>query len=616
MRTLHFRGLLAAMSIAATGGIAFGQYSPYQGNAGLSGSSFPINSGYAQPQYILTGSPVGTGVPQHTLIAQESTQNLPALQNDNRQHVHIPPGNYLVPGNSGSSASASTGYSATVPASGMMNHQMQPTPVPQSYSNGSIVVGGNAGCTTCGPGEAGYSTAPSYSGQPIYSSPAVESYSATPSYIPTTPQYVPQYSAPAQSFVQPTQSCGPTYGSVPTFGLGHARPQATALSVVSPRPWIFGANALIFDRADREYVRFAHDSNMPSTDYLSTRHVRFDHAGGYELFGGRYFGCGKFAIIGSYWSIDPESQMARFDQAAGVNVRTSLPFNSVGVADPSIMYGIELPTSNMYDRFNGTYSQRLRRDENYQNVEINLLSFALGGAARAGVAAIPVPSCGDCGASSCGDCSGSCGVGAAPCSGPTGACAPIYGARCSPLRIAYLGGFRWFRFDDNLEYAASMTDDMYGGTADDVYYLNNVRNDLYGFQLGGQATYCTGRRLSLLAGTKFGIFANNVTHQSYAGLSDRAATVLSANSYNGQDYSFTTESTDVALLGEGNLGLGLTIGRGWTANVGYRIIGVSGIATAPGQVPRDFGLLDDARHLNRSGSLILHGLTLGGAYNW
>ncbi len=75
------------------------------------------------------------------------------------------------------------------------------------------------------------------------------------------------------------------------------------------KPWIFGANALIFDRIDNEYVRLSSrfiagggpGNNVPTT--LSTFDARMGHAAGFEVFGGRYFGCGKYAIIGSYWGL-------------------------------------------------------------------------------------------------------------------------------------------------------------------------------------------------------------------------------------------------------------------------------------------------------------------------
>jgi hypothetical protein len=60
----------------------------------------------------------------------------------------------------------------------------------------------------------------------------------------------------------------------------------------------------------------------------------------------------------------------------------------------------------------------------------------------------------------------------------------------------------------------------------------------------------------------------------------------------------------------------LRLPRGWTANIGYRVIGVSGVATAVGQIPRDFSLLNDASRINNDRSLILYGWTLGAAYNF
>ncbi len=605
MKKLQFDGIVA-LFLASFGltGASFAQAPNYYNN-GLAGNSFPLppSSSNGGQQFYLAGNqtPVGTSVPQ-AYVAQNQISNLPPAVNAVREHVHIPPGNYNVPaGAQNMQAPVANGYvdsqiapqpySSTVPASGMSSSpvysNMMPVPAqpyvesyPQSVpyggypQQGNVVYGSSAGCSSCG-------TGPVMSSAPVYSS-------------------VPSYS--------------PTYGQVASCGAPTAYP---SLSIVSPNPWIFGANALLLTTADREHVRFASDSNLPVPSSLSTRDVRFDHAGGFELYGGRYFGCGKYAAIASYWSIFPETQMRQVDTSVGANLRTNLPFTTRGTANPAVYYGLELPTSNVYDRYDTSFSQRLRRDQDFQNFELNFFSFALGGAARAGVATGGGCGSGGCGSGGCGDCSsGSCGGGGGCLTGPTGACAPIYGARCSPLRFSMLGGFRWFRFDDDLEYASSFTDNVYGTTADDVYYRNNVTNDLFGFQLGGQAAYCTGRRISLLAGTKFGVFCNHTDYATYVGTTDTAATIMSNNSYYGQPYSYRGTSNDVALLGEGNLGLGICLCKGLTANVGYRILGVNGIATAPGQVPTDFGLTNDAYKVDRSGSLILHGLTVGGAYNW
>ncbi len=596
MKKVFLPGMAVAFSLSIGLSNASAQYSGY--NLGLAGSSYPVPA-TAQ-----------AGLPQYQVPATQVSNRASVLMAQNEVgtgaagHVHIPPGNYNIGGSNSVDPYTQTlpapivTEQGTVQASGTTTYapvpqpqaQMSSPPMGGSYSMGSgYPIQADTGCSTCWP-QAPYS------------------YSPVPA-----PVGVPTYS------FGPMSNCGTSFGSC-------AAPQ-NVLSVVSPKPWIFGGNALIFSRLDDEYVRFASDSNMPSTALLTTRDVDFDHAGGFEIFGGRYFGCGRYAVVASYWSLFADAQTAQYDSMPGVNQRTNLPFTTRSMADPNVYYGLELPTSMVYPRYDGTFSQRLRRDQDFQNVEINFFSFALGGAARAGLASVPVAAgCGDCG--SCGDScgSGTCGSGAcgqsscataASClRGPTGACAPIYGARCSKLRFAPLMGFRWFRFDDDLEYAASMTDDMYGSTADDVYYRNNVTNDLYGFQLGGIANYCTGKRLSLLAGAKAGVFGNHITSDSFLGLNGMPATVVSPNSYNGMPYSISSSVTDVAFVGEGNIGAGFCICRGWTANVGYRMIGIGGLATAPGQVPADFGLLDDARYIHRNRSILLHGVTLGAAYNW
>jgi hypothetical protein len=185
---------------------------------------------------------------------------------------------------------------------------------------------------------------------------------------------------------------------------------------------------------------------------------------------------------------------------------------------------------------------------------------------------------------------------------------------CSPLRFAWFGGVRWFQFNDNLEYATSQ-DDAIIGNGSDFYYRNNVVNDLVGFQLGGLANYCCGSRFSLYAGSKFGVFNNRTQFDTFAGNSTAAATVQSG-SYAGQAYNLMATENNVAFLGEGEVGSRVRIAGGWSATCGYRLVGVSGVATAPGQIPYDFSRIDDARDIRTNDSLLLHGITIGLLYNW
>jgi hypothetical protein len=404
-----------------------------------------------------------------------------------------------------------------------------------------------------------------------------------------------------------------------------------APSIAAPNAWIFGASGLLFNRFDDHYVRLTSDSNMPDTGILSTESAAMRATGGVQFSVGRYFGCGRYALVGTYWGVFSNPQTAIVTTPVGGNLRSNLPFTLRGPGGASTPYGIEMPGQNVYDWYDGAYAHRVVRDSEFHNVEVNLFSFALGGGARQPYACESGPGLGGRGhfggklrglhgrgaQADCGDpCGSSCATDVCGPSGPTGPCAPWYGAQCSKLRLNMFGGVRWFRFRDSFEYATSETDLVWGTTDDDFYYTNGVTNDLVGFQLGTLANWCTGTCVNLFAGTSFGIYGNHMTADTRAGTTNTVATVLSTNSFNGRDYNYSNSLTDVAFLGEGNLGAGFRISRGWTANLGYRVVGVNGVATAVGQIPRDFSLGNDLNRINNYNSLILHGLVMGANYNF
>ena len=183
--------------------------------------------------------------------------------------------------------------------------------------------------------------------------------------------------------------------------------------------------------------------------------------------------------MGSYWGVFSNPQSATIlasDQTNG-NLRSNLPLTLRGPSG-AWQYGIEMPGQSAYDWFDGAYAHRILRDQQFHSAELNFFSFALGGGARQAYPAGCVDPC----QSNCNP---------VACSGPTGPCAPWYGAQCSKLRLNMYGGVRWFQFQDSLEYAASGTDAYFNGGADDFYYRNSVTNNLVGFQLGSLATWCT-----------------------------------------------------------------------------------------------------------------------------
>ena len=651
-KKIWLRGIAVGLGVTGLSGISYGQnYAPASNN-GLAPSSFPMPT---TPLY--RGNPP----PQQMIIGGNNPYYGQNLLAQNEGHIHVPHGNYTaaenvqnaLPPNVGSPIMQGVPQSYTAPLPPVYNPPDQNQPIYNQPPVQSSFV------------------QPNPSAAPMYQVPA--QYSNAPQTAPTAQvQYMGDPNAPVgstsscQQCNQPTgqlwngystSSCAPTY--TPSYA-----PQAVSLN-----PWIVGGGGLILNRVDNDYVRLSHDTANSGASALSTFDGRMRTSGGFEVFGGRYFGCGQYALIGSYWGLFPGDQSRtiydpELNTGIGDSIRTNLPFTVLGPgAAPTSLHGIEMPPlvpnnvagpnggQNVYDWYDNAYAHRLVRSQNFNNVEMSLFSFGLGGAVRQGVAGCgsgiaqgyqpgwtngrigrggygvggasragygSCSSCGSTGSSGCGSCgtTSSCNTCVTPrCSGPTGACAPIIGAQCSRLRFAMLGGVRWFRFNDYMEYATSENDATFGG-ADDFYYRNTLRNDLLGFQLGGRATYCTGRKINLYGGTKFGVFGNRINYDTFAGTTTTAAVVSSYNSYDNQAYDIHAATTGLSLLGEGELGTGVRVSRGWTANCGYRVIGATGIATAPGQIPYDFSLLNDVRRIHHHDSLVLHGVSFGGMYNW
>lgn len=363
---------------------------------------------------------------------------------------------------------------------------------------------------------------------------------------------------------------------------------------VPGKAWFAGGGALLFRRVDDHNVALTYSTAMPTENALSTGDARQTRLPGFEVFMGRYINCGRNALMLNYWGLYPENESATIQAAASPSAyRSRYNFN-----------GIDMPTRTAYDWYDGAISHRITRSSQYHNVEANLLGFALGGASRTWNSG-----------GGCGDC-GSCGSGCAAFTGPCGVAPNACGSR---LNLTWLGGFRWFRFTDNLQYAASDLDYNYNGGTDDLYYDNNVRNDLIGFQLGGAGTYCLGKRCNLYALSKAGIYNNHsrlYTRIGRSGAMPTTAVVNSANIYDGQEYMVDASQNNAAFLGEIGTGVGVRVSKGWSANVGYRVMGASGVATAVNTIPIEMLHLGNVADYNTTSSLLLHGVTIGGMYNF
>ena len=181
--------------------------------------------------------------------------------------------------------------------------------------------------------------------------------------------------------------------------------------------------------------------------------------------------------------------------------------------------------------------------------------------------------------------------------------------------MTWLAGVRYFRFTDSLTYAASRADTTFGNGNDDIYYDSRTVNDLVGGQIGGIMNFCTGRRASLYALTKMGVYGNHARFNSDLGTRNDSAYV-SNGPFNGDNYMISSSKTDVAFIGELGTGLNYRLSPKWSGLVGYRAIVASGVATAANQLPLQMSHLGNASNFNNNSSLILHGVNLGAVYNY
>lgn len=170
-----------------------------------------------------------------------------------------------------------------------------------------------------------------------------------------------------------------------------------------------------------------------------------------------------------------------------------------------------------------------------------------------------------------------------------------------------LGGFRWFQFDESLQYAASIDTGAWPGTPSDFYYNLEAQNRLLGLQLGARNEYCLSSKLRFFSGVKGGIFNNNIrTVQNITDINGEIAQVNSGAG-SGRPFSYTDEKNDVAFLGELDFGILYNLSARSRIRLGYRALGISGVALAADQMPFLYNDPNELSRANSNGNLLLGG---------
>jgi len=357
-------------------------------------------------------------------------------------------------------------------------------------------------------------------------------------------------------------------------------------------PWFGGANLLFMSLANNSNRTLIFD-DATATPQLTTRSVAPGVATGFDVNVGRYLGDGCYGIGVGYFLLDPSREQAAVMPGMTGDFRAAMPgWNNVLINPAGGGLGVDT-VYNYFDLAGGNATDfRATRDIRFQGIEVNLFNFGLMGARRIGTA--------DCGKFI-----------------PDGyRFANANGAVARPgsgrFQVVNSHGFRWFQLEDLFELAADI-DGMAGYQANDLYYNVDTENNLFGYQFGSRVSYCLTNRLNLGIGGRLGVYGNHVEVRQRLGTQNNLAYLTAG----GVDDVMTSSSdTVMSALGELDLGLGYRINRAWSIQGGYRMLGVTGVATAPGSIANDYSSLAAIGAVHANDSIFLHGGYVGLAFNW
>ena len=170
-------------------------------------------------------------------------------------------------------------------------------------------------------------------------------------------------------------------------------------------------------------------------------------------------------------------------------------------------------------------------------------------------------------------------------------------------------GFRYFDFDESLTYTSGSDAGVGPRSAS---YRSSVENSLFGLQTGGRSEFCIFRRINGSFGLKLGAFytrarANRRISGEFADGSAYNPSIQNGTTgING--YDFGSSESDVSFMAELDLGLIYQLSQSSRLRLGYRRMGISGLAMASNNIPDDVANVEQLGETNDSQNLRLRGI--------
>lgn len=326
------------------------------------------------------------------------------------------------------------------------------------------------------------------------------------------------------------------------------------------------ANALLMNRLrPGGFVTSVYGSGAQAINFCNQEFGN-TWVGGFEVGAGWCFGCNcNNALEVVYWGLFPSTLTA---QATG-NINSLIDFGS-----------LDYNGGNANNAFTNAGIQSAQSAYSFNSFEANLVGNSLCG--------------GPFGCGMCGCCNGNSG---------------------SPWGMGYTLGFRYINFSDSFLFSSDPAGNAINGDPAELNYLGQFNNNLFGFQLGTGISYCVSNSLTAYVIGKVGVYDNCVTGlQRVYGTAGNAT--INNGPFTGQDAVVRTANRSTfAMSGQIDFGARYAITNNWSANMGYRVLGLSGVATADDNFQQaNFHDVDGMAFLNRSGSLLIHGAYLGATY--
>lgn len=395
----------------------------------------------------------------------------------------------------------------------------------------------------------------------------------SPSDAPSVPELVPQPAPNANlldQMLREPDSGGAAFGNCGSDksplaqavgnDCGGCAPDGSCAAACDYCPWYASVTGLIMTRDEPNRFWFSADANNNPDQVLNTNDAHLKWSGGGEVRFGRRFCCGTWALEAAYWTLDPFNGQASYHLDTGLNTPI--------VLDQVWFYNNAADWDMAADLIDGAIEHRIWRRNEFHSVEVNLL--------RTGML-----------------------------------CDPHH-----PLDVNWGVGVRWFRFAEELGFAA-LHDGTWGADPTrEAYIVNDLTNDLVGLQFSVDLQYYVRPNWRIFATPRFGVYNNHLDQNFRVYRGDGVVASPQPGSGVAGAYPVRASSDTLSFLTQVDLGVDWRFARNWSAGVGYRVLVATGMGLADNQVPAYLIDLPEVGHIQHNGQLILHGAFANLTYNF